>query len=501
MKTHSIILSALLFIGLLTPTLGRTEVKSLLELSIQKTRRAALLTQIESWGQKLLWSDEQIAAAKTNPTRYRKLIRQIQSLGLLENYASELYQWIDQLPLPLEMIERIKNSRSTLNIAAGTNHSLILAGNNQLFGFGNNEDGQLGSAQYDFERVPTLVQNILLVSEEKLVTLATGDQHTLALTNAGNVFTFGSNEFGQLGQKELGNYPQATRLDPVQLNEEEKVIQISTADLHTLFLTDQNRVFSFGSKYHGQLEHGEFVAQPELLKTVPLHPSEKIIRISAKGFHSLLLSNEGRVFSFGHGSFGQLGHGTEHSLDLPHEIQGFQLSEQETVVNIFAGPTQSFALTSMGRVFCFGETVYGHTGLETQDNILAPQWAPALSFEKNEKVIQIAVGQSHSLFLTNLGRVYALGQGDEGQIGKGEIEAVTVPTLIDSLPLHQDESVSQVVAGDYHSLLSTNHNRVFSFGYNDRGQLGLGHIENERTPKEILLLDWWNNPSLDYFPR
>jgi hypothetical protein len=161
-----------------------------------------------------------------------------------------------------------------------------------------NNDGQLYFWKYwksiYSEKKLSLTQYL---SDKHIIHICCGFSHSLVLTNSGEVYAWGENGFGQVGN---GSYSEA--LVPIKLNHfnNHKVIQISCGFDHSLALTESGRVFSWGDNQLGQLgrnNNNEDVNKPSEITF--LTNKIAINKISCGRFHSLLLSQNGDIYWFG----------------------------------------------------------------------------------------------------------------------------------------------------------------------------------------------------------
>lgn len=148
--------------------------------------------------------------------------------------------------------------------------------------------------------------------------------------------------------------------------------------------------------------------------------------------------------------------------------------------------------TEEGELYGFGRNDFGQLGCPDRVDKGVPTRIEAL---RGRKVLSIACGQYHTVISMAYGGVYAFGKNDYGQLGMEAHDMHAVPTLVAS-PL-DEEIVTQVACGYYHTMARTEGGGVYSFGRyttvvclsfnhgkcrNDYGQLGLGHKVNEWRP-------------------
>lgn len=178
--------------------------------------------------------------------------------------------------------------------------------------------------------------------------------HLLALDLTGQVYSFGSNSEGQLG---LGPNNEVTA--PTLIRGVNNIVQISAGTRHSLLLTADRQVYSFGDNPYGQLSLGDNIRRniPTLIPANYFN-NLSIVQLSAGYNHSLMLTENGEVYSCGFGLFSQLGLGDNNNLNISTLIP-----ELNNIVQLSAGAKHSLILTSEGRVYSFGSTSGGRLGL------------------------------------------------------------------------------------------------------------------------------------------
>ena len=158
----------------------------------------------------------------------------------------------------------------------------------------------------------------------------------------------------------------------------QRVLAVSGGARHSLALTADGSVWSWGDGENGTLGHGDEQEQP-LPKKVEALAGQRVLAVSAGGMHSLAITANGAVFAWGDGAYGRLGHGDEQEQLLPKKIETFA---GQRVVAVSAVSRHSLAITADGAVFTWGKDNHACLGHgEDLSNQLLPKkietWAPA----------------------------------------------------------------------------------------------------------------------------
>jgi alpha-tubulin suppressor-like RCC1 family protein len=333
----------------------------------------------------------------------------------------------------------------TTQVAIGPYHSLVLTASDQLHAFGNNAYGELGNTtnngSFTANPAPAL---ITLPGEVGHVTqIAAGEGFSLVVTSSGQLYAFGSNGAGQLGTTVNSG---ATTANPMPTlvtlpGEIGPVTQVAAGASHTLVVTSSGQLYAFGSNNTGQLGNPTNIGSglPNSMPTLVALPGQigPVTQVAAGGDDSLALTSSGQVYGFGLNYYGQLGSSTDSGTMTPAPPTLASLpAGAGTVTQIASGGSHSLVLTSSGQVYAFGWNYYGQLGSTTNNTSGNPNPAPTLVSLPGEvgPVTQIAAGENHSLAVTSSGQLYAFGWNYYGQLGNATNNAGNTanptPTLV-----------------------------------------------------------------------
>jgi uncharacterized repeat protein (TIGR02543 family) len=205
-------------------------------------------------------------------------------------------------------------------------HSSAITSEGRLYFWGLNNDGQLGDGTTKNKSLPTdITGNFELNTGEKIIDASLGYFHSAALTSQGRLFIWGGGHYGQLGDGAMYiRYLPYDITGKFDLHADETVKQISLGSYNSSALTSEGRLFTWGNNDYGQL--GDGTTETRILPTnitdkFLLNSGETINKISL-GFcdYSSAMTSESRLFIWGKNQYGPLGDGTTTNKLVPSEI-------------------------------------------------------------------------------------------------------------------------------------------------------------------------------------
>jgi len=376
----------------------------------------------------------------------------------------------------------------------GSDHSSAISSTGRVFTWGGNSFGKLGDSTDTNKLVPTdITSKFKLNSNDKIVSLSLGGDHSSAVSSAGRVFTWGWNSFGQLGDSTNTNKSVPTEItSKFNLGSNDKIISLSLGGDHSSALSEAGRVFTWGANRLGQLGDNTNTNKSvpiDITSNFKLDSNDKIVNLSFGSAYSSAVSSTGRVFTWGWGGSGQLGNNTFRNLiSVPTEItSNFKLDSNDKIVNLSSGSDYSSAISSTGRVFTWGGNNYGQLGDNTTTSKSVPtEITLNFKLDSNDKILSLSLGADHSSAISSNGWVFTWGRNAWGSLGNNSTTNSLVPTEITSrFNLDSNDKIVSLSLGTDHSSAVISTGRVFTWGWNGSGQLGDNTTFSRTVPNEI----------------
>ena len=305
--------------------------------------------------------------------------------------------------------------------------------------------------------------------------MACGWEHTVTLSNDGTLHSFGSNEYGQLGLGHNNNVSVPSRISDLP-----KIKQVSCGEDFTVCIDYEGFLWTFGKNNYGQLGTGNttnFIV-PQKIQEIPP------VRFVSCGFgHTLIITNDLNLWGCGHNGEGQLFLNNKETPQLKFIQTSFS-----NISKISAGFHHSLLQNNKGEIFGCGRNDDGQLGLGHFNH---PQVTVSPILNQPENIVHFCCGYKHSYFLDCEGNVYSVGNNYYGNLGLGHNTKQNTLNKIPNIPPIQ--SISSIRWSCY--LLDFGGN-LWSFGYNYDGQLGHGDTTHRNVP--ILIATLKNIQLLSY---
>eukprot|EP00531_Pseudo-nitzschia_arenysensis_P014444 CAMPEP_0116127674 /NCGR_PEP_ID=MMETSP0329-20121206/6962_1 /TAXON_ID=697910 /ORGANISM="Pseudo-nitzschia arenysensis, Strain B593" /LENGTH=626 /DNA_ID=CAMNT_0003621781 /DNA_START=253 /DNA_END=2133 /DNA_ORIENTATION=- len=321
-------------------------------------------------------------------------------------------------------------------IACGSGHTVVLSTEGEVYTWGRGDDGRLGHGDNGWKYVPRITRSL---AGQVVTQVTCGSYHTAAVTGNGDLYTWGGGMYGKLGHGNEVGHSTPKRVEDLKGL---AVSQIACGSRHTAIITSSGALYTWGDNENGVTGHGDANGHQYTPKLLERLANKRIVQLSACGFHTGCLTAEAEMYTWGEGKFGRLGHGTERNYEEPHLVTTLVGKRPR---QISCGGFHTAVVTEDGRLYTFGGGEHGQLGHNDRVNKLKPTFVQALD---GVFVSQITCGWSHSVALTSKGKIYTWGNGDHGKLGHGSGRKVSIPNVVDNL---KDYRVVRVASYNEHT--------------------------------------------------
>ena len=331
-----------------------------------------------------------------------------------------------------------------------------------LWGMGYNGYGGLGFGHEDIRNLPSKNETL-----GRCISVSCGNHFTVCVDDSGDVWAFGMNGMGQLG---LGHDTNDV-IQPQKVACLPPIVSVHCGDDHTLCVAEDSTLWAFGLTDKGQLGLGFYSGRCEGQMKPALVSVPKVIKIAMGSEHSFIQDETGTLWASGNNKYGQLGIGNQNNQNRFTALPSFT---DAPIVDFDAGYNHSIFLASNGDVYAVGKNNRGQTGMgEGFEPCSSPVKVPTL-----KEIQLVSCGSEHTLVVNVKGDILGFGNNERGQLGMGkDCEVYFEPKPIDNF-----KDIRYICCGVSSSIAKDKQGRVWVFGDNSDGKLGLGDYDIRFTP-------------------
>ncbi|XP_071695043.1 PH, RCC1 and FYVE domains-containing protein 1-like [Rutidosis leptorrhynchoides] len=314
---------------------------------------------------------------------------------------------------------------------------------------------------------PKVLDSVSMLEIEKI---SLAGKHGVLLSKQGEVFCWGEKS-GRFGHNI--SCPKAVKtLNGVH------VTSVSCSEYQTCALTVSGELYTWGDSWLPRRISGVF-------------DGISVINVACGEWHTAIVTNSGHLFTFGDGTFGVLGHGNSQSLTEPKQVDSIKHMRVKSVacgpwhtaavVVVMSGPPKSS--TSAGKLFTWGDGDKGKLGHGNDEIKNKPTCVMQLI---DHEFVQVCCGRMLTVGLTTTGAVYTIGSTFHGQLGNPMARENSITLVQGKLKF---EFVREIATGSYHVAVLTLNGNIYTWGNGSNGQLGCGDTEDRSSPTLVEALE------------
>ncbi|KAM6141107.1 LOW QUALITY PROTEIN: RCC1 and BTB domain-containing protein 1 [Pterocles gutturalis] len=296
--------------------------------------------------------------------------------------------------------QEIASIQKACVFGSSANEAIYVTRNDEVFVFGLNCSNCLGTGDNQSTIVPKKLEALC---GKKISSLSYGSgPHVVLCTEDGQVYAWGHNGYSQ-----LGNGTTSQGITPVQVCTNlllKKVVEVACGSHHSMALSFDGDLYAWGYNNCGQVGSGSTANQPTPRRISNCLQGKMVVGIACGQTSSMAVVNNGEVYGWGYNGNGQLGLGNNGNQLTPCRVAALQ---GVCIMQIACGYAHTLALTDEGLLYAWGANTYGQLGTGNKGN----QLSPVQILMEKERVVEIAACHSaHTSAAKTSGQVYMWGQ-------------------------------------------------------------------------------------------
>ncbi|KAL6843932.1 hypothetical protein ACP4OV_026503 [Aristida adscensionis] len=350
--------------------------------------------------------------------------------------------------------------------------------------------GDVPGSTLDYTNVskalPVLVDSTNMLDVQSI---ACGEKHVAIITKQGEVYSWGNEICGRFGHQVNVSISRPKILESLASLH---VKAVAYGSKHTCAVTVSGELFEWGEGAQSMGLLNDYYRRNQWFAHNLSSPMDgiSVSKIACGPWHTAIITSSGKLFTYGDGTFGVLGHGDTQAIARPKEVESLKGSRVKSVA---CGPWHTAAIVEMtsslksgtpsSKLFTWGDADKGKLGHADKRMKLVPMCVDSL---RDYDFIQVSCGMALTVVLTTTGAVFTIGSSMHGQLGNPQADGKSVCAVEGLL---KTEFVKQISSGSSHVAVLTSNGKVFTWGKGSEGQLGLGDYVNRSSPTLVVALE------------
>ena len=359
-------------------------------------------------------------------------------------------------------------------ISAGDSHAAAITTNGELWIWGSNGYGQLGDGATERRKSPVRIETATF-SNIDWKEVSAGRGYTIAIKDDDRLWAWGDNMDGQLGK---GNtFINSNNLTPARMGTGQgtglwKAVSIG---LYSMAIQSNGSIWDWGPNSFGGSPIKVATSNPTQIGT-----DTDWATVSTGKHHTVAIKTTGSIWAWGYNDFGQLGDGTTSSRTVFTRI-----GTDTNWATVSAGMYHTAAIKTNGTnrtLWAWGYNGEGQLGTNNTTSNVAVNWSP-VQVGTDTDWESVSAGDGHTMAIKKDGTLWGWGWNGDGQLGDGTMTDRKTPVRIG-----KDSDWKAVSAGDGYTIALKDDGSVWSWGFNAEGQLGNGTLLNRKTPGRVIII-------------
>lgn len=369
---------------------------------------------------------------------------------------------------------------------SGYNHTMRTSITGQVYTWGLNTTGQLGNNTTTESLVPVNISSVGSLNGRTITAIDAGSGFSIALDSTGQVHTWGENGSGQLGNSTNTQSNIPINVSSFGSLSGKTITAVAASDYHSVALDSTGKVHAWGYGSNGALGTGGStnVSTPQAVDITGVLSGKIITKIAAgPGAFTLAVDSTGKVYAWGNGTSGQLGNGGNGQSYTPIAISNSGPLLGVIITQIAAYPSNGMALSSTGQIYIWGDNSNYQLGNNTTTSSNVPINISSFGSLIGKTIVQVGSGKyNHIVALDSIGQVHVWGYNGAGQLGNNTLTTAQVPVNISSFGSLNGKFITRLSACFNHTIALDSTSGVHTWGYNSNGQLGNNTTNQSNIP-------------------
>ncbi len=370
-------------------------------------------------------------------------------------------------------------------IASASEHSCGIY-DSKVYCWGRNYVNQLGDNTATDRSAPVAVDTSGVLSGKTITDISSTYYHTCVMTSEIKAYCWGYGLHGQLGNNSTSNSSVPVAVELTGALSGKTIKSISAGSSHTCAIASDDKAYCWGNNSYGKLGDGTTNASlvPVAVNMTGVLNGKTIKFIAAEYAYTCAIASDDKVYCWGMNNEGQLGNNSTTASSVPVAVDTSGVLSGKTIKSISLGGDgygSNCVVASDDKVYCWGVENYGQLGNNSASFYFSVPVAVDTSGVLSGKTIKsVSTSATHTCVITSDDQPVCWGFNGSGQLGNNSYTNSLVPVAFNTATgALVGKTVKSVSSGGYITCAIASDNKVYCWGTNQFGKLGLGKLGSE----------------------
>jgi len=378
-------------------------------------------------------------------------------------------------------------------ISTGLDFACGIATSDTVYCWGNNTYGQLGTGTTSNlpKTTPVAVNTSGVLAGKTILSVAAGSQHSCAIASDNQVYCWGNNQIGQLGNNSTQPSATPVAIDTSGVLSGKTVLSIDSKGNNVCVIASDNQAYCWGDSGWGQHgnNNGNYSIVAEPVDTSGALAGKTLKSISTGVSQVCTIASDDKAYCWGTAVVDPSDGSTAVMNYVPAAVGTGGVLADKTILSLTSGEFYICAIASDNQVYCWGYNGHGQLGNNTTVSSDEPIAVDTSGVLNGKTVLAVAAGSTSACAIASDSKTYCWGLGSLGQVSQiSDYDSMsTVPVAVDTTGVLAGKNLTSVSTGSYFSCAISMQQQAYCWGINTSGQLGNGINTSNGvyTPKAV----------------
>ncbi|HUC96800.1 MAG TPA: hypothetical protein VMR16_04020, partial [Candidatus Saccharimonadales bacterium] len=376
-----------------------------------------------------------------------------------------------------------------LQLSSGYLYNCGIASNHQAYCWGYNGSGQLGNNSSSDSYVPVAVTNSGVLSGKTILSISSGANHTCALASDNQVYCWGLNASGQLGNNSFTNSSVPVAVTNSGVLSGKTILSVSARGNDSCVIASDNQAYCWGDNGYGQLGNNSVTnsSVPVAVVNTGVLSGDTVKSISTGQYHSCVIASDSQAYCWGYNAVnGALGNNSYTNSPVPVAVTNTGVLSGKTIKSISTGYNFSCVVASDNQAYCWGSNSNGQLGNNSTTTSPVPVAVTNTGVLSSKTILSTIAQDNSGCAIASDDQAYCWGYDFSSQLGNNSTTDSPVPVAVNTSGVLNGKTILSGSGGGFGACVIASDYNAYCWGQNGHGQLGNNSTNTTQVPVAVI---------------